>query len=267
MVPFIAHHFQIFAPARVGHLSGYAHVDTGARRSFTRQRFGAGFPRVGEGRVKGAIGATAVPQCRVPLVSLFGEDFLDLMVDVLPDSTGDFGHLDFPVILTAGVDVLYHKPLYIDFLHQRIGFVDPVPHYLEGSSQVVDLTFALGFAFFKLQLGEHELRAMFDTGAGYSVLHARWLDTLRGELIEQAPEEATDPAGGRAIVPVYRHASLAINGIPLGGGRFLVVDLEPVEKLLGTELDFVLGFDTMVGHNWLVDQPRQRLLRLPVNRQ
>jgi hypothetical protein len=266
VVPYIVHGYRMFVPVRVGNLSGYAQVDTGASCSMIRNSFASGFPTVTGGQFRGALGTAEAKRCRLPVVSLLGEDFSDLVVYIQPDSAGDFGSLPFQVILTAGVDILYHKPLYLDCARQMIGFLDPASSRREEGSQEISLSLASGFAFFKLEMGPHSLNALFDTGAGYSVLHARLLELLRDQLIEQEPEEVTDPAGGNAIIPVYKHPCLAIDGQPIGEGRFLVIDLEPVERVLGTQLDFVFGFNTITGHDWVVDRPRQRLLRLPGSR-
>lgn len=266
MVPYIVHGYRMFVPVRVGNLSGYAQVDTGASCSMIRNSFASGFPTVTGGQFRGALGTAEAKRCRLPVVSLLGEDFSDLVVYIQPDSASDFGSVPFEVILTAGVDILYHRPLHLDCARQMIGFLDPGSSRWDEGSQATPLSFASGFAFFKLELGAHRLNALFDTGAGYSVLHARLLGLLRDQLIEQEPEEATDPTGGKAIAPVYKHPCLAIDGQPIGEGRFLVIDLEPVERVLGTGLDFVFGFNVITGHNWVVDRPRQRLVRLPVSR-
>lgn len=266
MVPYIVHGYRMFVPVRVGNLSGYAQVDTGASCSMIRNSLASGFPTVTGGQFRGALGTAEAKRCRLPVVSLLGEDFSDLVVHIQPDSASDFGSVPFEVILTAGVDILYHRPLHLDCARQMIGFLDPGSSRWDEGSQATPLSFASGFAFFKLELGAHRLNALFDAGAGYSVLHARLLGLLRDQLIEQEPEEATDPTGGKAIAPVYKHPCLAIDGQPIGEGRFLVIDLEPVERVLGTGLDFVFGFNVITGHNWVVDRPRQRLVRLPVSR-
>lgn len=262
MEKFIVYEFRMFAPVSIGWVTGYAQLDTGADSSLIRRSFSGSFPRVGTAKLQGALGVTQVEQCKLDRVSFLGHDFFEVVAKVQPDEAGGFQDLPFPVIGTLGVDILYQKPLYLEFAAGRVGFLEPVPLELEKCSQVIELCFEKGFAFFSLEMGSSKLRAIFDVGAGYSGLNARWLDELRPDLVEQPPEETIDPTGAKAWIPVYEHRCPKIDGYPLGETRFLILDLSEVEKALGVELDFVFGLDAMANHNWIVDKPGERLLLL-----
>ena len=253
--------YRLFAPVRLGPIVAYAQVDTGAKRSFVRRSFATEFPRVGRGHMRGALHQTEVEQCRAAGVSLLGRDFAALVLSVQPDELCGYATLPFPVAMTAGIDMLYGAPLFLNFTAREIGFVEPSWSPGADSAPVAALELVRGFALFDLTLGGQRLRALFDTGAGYSVLNARHLEGLLGELREAAAENVTDPAGGDAVVPVYAHDSLSISGHSLGPGRFLVMDLTSVEQAMSATVDFVFGFDTMVNHAWVVDVPGGRLVR------
>jgi len=259
---FIVDNFRIFAPVRIGAVSGYAQIDTGANPSFVRRSFSTDFQRVGTGEIRGALRMTAVEQCRLGIVSFLGYDFSDVVVNIQSDDAGDFQGLPFQVVMTIGVDILYQKPLYLNFVEGQIGFLEVVPSEWEVRGQVVDLHFKSGLAFFKTSLGSYKLNALFDTGAGFSVLNAKCLDMLRADLIEQEPEETLDPTGAKALIPVYKYPSLEINGRSIGEIRFLVMDLADVEKAIGMEVDIVFGFDTMASYNWVVGKSQKRLLMI-----
>lgn len=262
MQKYIVDNFRMFAPVRIGAISGYAQVDTGVNPSFIRQSFSKGFRRVGTGKIKGAVGMAAVEQCKLDVVSFLGHDFPEVVVSIQPDDAGEFQSLPFQVVMTAGVDILYYKLLCLDFTEERIGFLDIIPLEWKACSQVIDLRFKSGLAFFKINLGTCRLNALFDIGAGLSVLNTRCLDMLRVDLTEQEPEETFDPTGAKALIPVYKHSSLEIDGCSVGEIRFLVIDLTSAEKVIGEEIDLILGFDTMLSHNWVVDKIGRRLLRM-----
>lgn len=258
MERFIVDNFRMFAPVRVGQILGYAQVDTGANPSFMCQSFSKGLHRIGIGKIKGALRIAAVERCRLPIVTFLGHNFANVLVNIQPDGAGDFQSLPFQVVMTVGVDILYQKPLYLDFGGKQLGFLEMAsPRWI--TDQVVDLRFGSGLAFFTLDLGPHHLSALFDTGAGYSVLNVRCFDRLRAELIELQPEETSDPTGAKTVIPVYKHSYLAINDYPIGEGQFLVIDLTEVENAIGVEVDFIFGFNTMRNYNWIVDKQGSRL--------
>jgi len=65
-----------------------------------------------------------------------------------------------------------------------------------------------------------KLKALFDTGAGYSALNASYLGALKGGLLEQEPEEVFDATGAKTTIPVYKHPSLEIGGASVGRDPF-----------------------------------------------
>ena len=260
MEKFITYEFQVFMPIRIGHMAGYAFLDTGASSSRIYQSFSNNLLTNGTVQLQGALGISQVEQCKLDRVNFLGHEFLDVTAKIQPDEAGGFQSLPFPVIMTVGADILFQKTLYLECAAGRAGFLESVPPELEKHSQVIDLRFEKRFAFFKINIGAHGLNAAFDVGAGYCVLNARCLDALRADLKEQPPEETSDFTGAKSLIPVYKHPTLEINGYCLGETRFLVMDLTEVEKALDVAVDFVFGFNAMANHNWIVDKLNRRLL-------
>ena len=203
-----------------------------------------------------------VEQCRVDTLFFLGHRFSDLLVNIQDDEAGDFQGLPFEVIMTVGVDILYHKALYLNFAEREIGFLETVPTGWKRRGQTVGLHFKAGLAFFEASLGPLKLNTLFDTGAGLSVLHARCLDSLQADLVPQGFEETLDPTGARASIPVYRHPSLEIEGHSVGEIRFLVMDLTDVERAIGAKVDLIFGLDAIASHNWIVDKLQAQLVRI-----
>ncbi len=99
------------------------------------------------------------------------------------------------------------------------------------------------------------MRTIFDTGAGFSVLNS----ARRAELGLQAEntysQEVSDPTGARIVMEVFWHSRFGVKDISLGECEFFAIDLAAVEMGLGTQVDFVLGVNTMLrsGCVWVVD--------------
>jgi len=260
MEKYLQYDFQVFAPVRIGQMGGYAFLDTGATSSRILQSCAGDLPGRGSADVQGLLGTTRLKQCTLERVTFLGEDFSNVSVRIQPDEAAGFEDLPFSVVMTVGADILFQKALYLECAAGRVGFLDPVPPEWESRGQVVPLRFEKNRAFFSLRLGSRGLSAAFDLGAGYSVLNARCLETLQADLVEEAPEETSDATGAKAWIPVYSHPRLEINGSCLGGTRFLVMDLAAAESALGVAVDFIFGFNAMVGRNWVVDKQNHRML-------
>jgi hypothetical protein len=262
MEKFIQYEFQVFAPVRIGQIAGYAFLDTGAASSRIYQSYTSNLSKSGAAHIQGVLGTSPVEQCKLDRVTLLGQDFLDVVAKVQPDQAGGFQALPFPVVMTAGADILFRRILYLECAAGRVGFLESVPPEWEKRAQMLDLRFEKGYAFFNVSLGSHGLNEALDLSAGYSVLNARCLEPLQADLIEQQPEETSDSTGAKAWIPVFKHPALEVNGYALGGIRFLLMDLTAVEEALNVAVDFIFGFNAMVSHNWIVDKSNHRLLIL-----
>ncbi len=262
MEKFIQYEFQVFVPVRIGQTAGYAFLDTGAASSRIHQSYARDLSKSGAADIQGAMGTSRVEQCKLDRVTLLGQDFLDVVAKVQPDQAAGFQALPFPVVMTAGADILFQRILYLECAAGRVGFLDSVPAEWEKRGQMVDLRFQKAHAFLSVSLGPHGSKAAFDLGAGYSVLNARCLGPLQADLIEQQTEETSDSTGAKAWIRVFEHPSLEVDGHVLGAVRFLLMDLTPAEQALDVAVDFIFGFNAMVGHNWVVDKSNHRLLVL-----
>ncbi|MGC8669276.1 MAG: retropepsin-like aspartic protease [Chthonomonadales bacterium] len=139
----------------------------------------------------------------------------------------------------------------MDLRAGHVGFIQADPP--EALEAVTELRMERGFAFFTLHIASAQLHALFDTGAGYSVLNRRCLAEVKGQVEDLGYEAASDPTGASARVPLFRAVEACIGKRTLPPFRFLAIDLGPVEELLGVPLDFVFGVEAMAGSEWIVD--------------
>lgn len=260
MESYLVHELRLFAPVWVNGSSGYAHVDTGSVSSLVRASHARGIARTGASLLRGGLGAGLVEQCQLNEVEFLGQAFNHLPVKVIADDVGQFDRLPFPVMMVAGSDLLYHQALHLNFSRGKIGFLESIPASIQKTSSVVHLDSQLGPAFITIDLGNRALRAAFDVGSAYSVLNTSRLHLFTSEVYPIGREEVLDATGRSALVDIYWHAHLAIAEQPLGDVRFLAMDLSALEDILGSELDFILGYNVMQAHDWVVDRAQGRLL-------
>ncbi len=250
---FTLHDLRLFAPIRIGALTGYAHLDTGARHSSVRQSYAGPFEKVGTREMRVAFGAATVSRVRIDELAFLGQFFRDIEVDALPDQFGGFDALPFKVLAALGSDMLLRYPLRLDFLTGTIAFADAerlAPRV------AVKADYSFGAPLFQMALGEQPLTAAFDIGAAMSVLNATALSRLQDRVTAAEPLEAEDPTGAKMMLPTYVGNSLKIGEYPLGECRFLVIDMRALEQVAGLRADFVLGVSAMQGRTWALDRER-----------
>jgi hypothetical protein len=246
---------RLFAPVRVGQIGGYAHIDTGARRSSVLQSYSGHFPKTGTSKIHGALAAARVSQVCVDEIVFLDEVFRDTVADVQPDSQGDLDAVPFGVTMALGCDVLLKRPLYLSFEQNEIGFLkSDMP-----AESTLKADLSLGLPILKVSLGDHVLDAVFDTGAGLSVLNRTLLTQLGEQLTEAEALEVEDAVGTKHKIPTFRCDSLAIGERLLGDCQFLVLDLGAIEQETGQAVDCIFGINAMMGRSWVIDSVGQRI--------
>lgn len=244
---------RLFAPVGLRQISGYAHIDTGARHSSILQAHSARFPPIGTREVHGALRTISVPQICVDEIHFLDESFRDVVVDVQPDSQGDLDTLPFEVTMALGCDMLLQKPLYLDFVEGEIAFLGN--NMLNTMENVrLETNFNLGIPILPVSFHNHVLDAVFDTGGGLSLLNQRLLGMLQTGLTEDEPIEVEDATGAKHTIPTFRCKDLVIGECLLEEFQFLVIDLSAIEQAKHLQIDFVFGLNAMKGKRWIVNR-------------
>lgn len=249
---------RLFAPVRLGERSGYAHLDTGARHSSVLQSYAAEYPEVGRREMRAALGGAEVPRARLDEIGFLGQDYQDLVVDVLSDDVGGFAALSFPVLMALGCDVLLRQPLRLDFKAFRAETVNADPARRPRGMSVA-AAFEFDLPLFNLHLGEVMLQAIFDTGAGLSVVNPDLLSQAGDLIVQDEPVEVEDPSGARHSLPTVRCTGLRIGGVLLAETRLLALDTSVMEQVTGIRIGLVLGLNAMLGRTWVIDRAGERL--------
>ncbi len=244
---FILDDHRLFAPLQIGASNGYAHIDTGARHSSILYSHAGPFPGAGSRKIHGALGTTTVFQVHLDAFQFLGQTFHDVIVDVQPDAVGGLDSLPFSVMMALGCDVLLQKPLALDFTTNEIGFGTKTTPRIR-----LDADFALDLPLFSVSLGSHTLQALFDTGAGMSVINQQHVGAFQEALIKAEPLEVEDATGAKHTIPTFKCRGLAVGEQMLDDIQVLALDVSVFEQLAGRDLDFVFGTNAMLGQRWVV---------------
>ncbi len=252
MESFLIQDLKLFTPVRIGNQAAYAHLDTGASGNMIVVSAAEGLESIEDRHLQGAIGQQQVRQVRIPRMEFLGEKF-EQETAVIFDGAGYFGDVPFPVSMTLGAATLLARPLILDFKRLWLGFAetsirDDLARY------AMDCT--VGLPLITLRMGSREYRAIFDTGAAYTLMNSAHAEEI-GLSIEQVYTiEGRDPAGGTSLIPVCRLENLSVGDVALGPTEIVQVNLGSIEERLQSRIDFVLGANTMLTSNlvWVLDK-------------
>lgn len=194
---------------------------------------------------------------RVRLESL---SFLDATRNDLEVSIGviDAG-APFEVGCLLDATTLLSRPLAMSFKEQQIGFVEP-PFRDDLVRAPLELIETL--PFITCTLDGRPLHTIFDTGAGYSVINSARRETLAPRARHTYDlNDVGDANQARQTVGVWESGPLEVGGFSLGRCAFLEMDLSALETRLQTQIDFILGVNTLLTANlvFVMDAPNRHL--------
>lgn len=181
-----------------------------------------------------------------------------MRVDVAEGMSWQADHIPFEVNLSLGSSVLLARPLMIDFCQTVIGFLSTDPP--DSARQILG-TFVHGLPIIETEWNGHKIHALFDTGAGISVINAAKTDIFDLSVVPLWSTMLGDAAGGSQQIDIYRHAQLAIAGKSVGESDYVCIDLTAVEQAIAHPVDLILGTNTLMQHHcvWIFDQAQDTI--------
>jgi len=109
-----------------------------------------------------------------------------------------------------------------------------------------------------INFGELETRAVWDTGAGITVVDTRFINSHPAFFQEAGTSTGTDSTGAMSSTPMF-----VMQGATIGGRRFAptkvaAIDLAPIITSTDIRMDLILGYNLIKEANWLFDFPRKK---------
>ena len=261
MIPFTIHEFRLYAPVVVNGAATYALLDTGATRCSISPIYAKGLPVARTGMSHGALSSRQSNKVRLESLNFLDSTQNDLEVSVdIPEA---FESMPFEVGATLDAATLLSKPLALSFKEQQVGFVTSP---LREDLVCVPLELFRSLPFITCMLDGKPLHTIFDTGAGYSVINeARQAESAPHARHVYNLHEVGDVNGVAQTISVWESGPFGVGGISLGTCTFLAMDLSALETKLQTQIDFILGINTLLTSNLVlvVDAPTRRFCIAP----
>ncbi len=247
---FVVYEFKLFAPAQVNARQTLAWLDTAANQATVSPEVAKDLPRTGNIFVRSAFGQEEYETVEVE-VEFLGNVKSAVRARIDPTER----EFPFPSAVTLGAGTLFAEPVVFDF--RLMGMYPPRP----GECQTGWVELSAKFTPQELCLVQcvapgGPLWALFDTGAGLSVMNANRLQALGLELEPAYEIEIEDATGAKRVHTVASCAGVQLGEAPLPPFDCFVANLHGIEDALGYQVDMILGANAMLnsGLKWCIDR-------------
>lgn len=123
-------------------------------------------------------------------------------------------------------------------------------------------TLTLGQAFHpyvEVQFGTHKAQAVWDTGAGITVVDMGFIQAHAAFFQEVGVSTTgTDSTGSTRKTPMFIMAKAVIGSYEFPPHKVAGVDMSPISDRADIPMDLVLGYSTLSKANWVFDFPRRK---------
>ncbi len=240
---------RMYAPVEMGGRTIWAFLDSGANRLSIHEDLAEGLPREETATVRGAFAARSLEQVRIDF-SFMDQEFHHQKAHVVPsqeESPLEDG-------LTLDAPTIFAQPVVFDFHLMAIG--RPSAYQATPWQPIPTAFHDVGVCFVQLEAPASSVWALFDTGAGFTVINAAHVAETGLALHPSYRIEVADVTGAKVDQEVVSCAGLAVPGRVFPPFDAFVADMTHIEEALNHRIDLVLGATTMLksGLRWRFDQ-------------
>ena len=233
------HELKIFAPARVNGQDTLAHLDTAATFATVSPRVADGLVREKKITVRSAFEARDFEMVSVD-IEFMGLALSGVKVRVYEDDS----ELPFAADMVLSGQELFGQSIVYDF--HLLGCLpydrDEVAGWKEVTAEFLDN----GLCIVEMNIAEKAINALFDTGAGISVVNSAHIDENGIEAKAAYEMEVRDATGAQNTQVVYSFGGVRIGEMEIPAFDGIAVDLSGVEEAVKRRIDLVFGLNAML---------------------
>ncbi|MBO9336821.1 MAG: aspartyl protease family protein [Roseiflexus sp.] len=228
-----------------------AYLDTGANLITISPKLAESLPRTGTVTIGSAFEQRVFEAVEAIEIGFLGYNRrVGARVKPISDSA-----LPFNSDVTLDASTIFAQTLIFDF--RLLGILLPKQVsgelWLELLTKFVEDT---GICLIQLASQNATVSALFDTGAGLSVINSAHIEELGLDLQPAFELEIGDAVGAKTTQTVSLCSGLRIADAALPPFDCFSADLQAIEKVLGCRIDMVFGANAMLksGFRWLFDK-------------
>lgn len=237
---------------RIGDLPLTFGLDSGARRSQILDDISSQWPVRGTEVSHTVFSEHVDSYVEAPLLHLGGLEIRGLEMTRIGHTTPGAQNL-------LGLDVLQHHRCLLDLtsetltLNAAVDGIAMMPLYLD----------EVGHAYLDVCMGDELESAVWDTGAGITIVDTSLVARHPQFFTEVEPTTGTDAAGQTEETPTYLMAPVSIGGVAFEAHKVAAIDLAGANANLKRPMALILGFPTLRQTAWLIDFPQRQWALLP----
>jgi hypothetical protein len=157
----------------------------------------------------------------------------------------------------VGMDVLKDFRCHFLFQESRV-LIDPIG-VAESVGNFHELMYDHKFhPYVDVSLGSASAKAVWDTGAGITVVDASFIEKHPAYFEEVGRSHGTDATGYSVETPMFIMAASTIGNSLFPPHKVAAVDLSQVNSTVEIPMDMILGYSTLSRADWLFDFPGKR---------
>lgn len=223
-------------------------LDSGARRSQVRADVASNWPVLSEDRSHTVFSELQSVYVAAPPL-LLGELRIEgLEVSRAPGDDAGAHNL-------LGLDVLRHHSCLLNLAEQTLT--------LDGPTDITGATIPLylddvGHAYLDVAMEAGTASAVWDTGAGITVVDTSLIAQHRQMFDKVRPTTGTDGAGQTQQTPTYIMGPVSIAGATFEAQKVAAVDLSAANATLDRPMDLILGYPTLRQATWYMTFPQRQ---------
>ena len=180
-----------------------------------------------------------------------------------PQSCGDGSGPQLPSYLVGSIwhTLLGHQAVF-DFAAKTLS-VDP-GQPAPGAPQPMKLVLDNNYLEVPVTFGSAApVQMLYDTGAGLTVMDQSYVDSNASAFSFLADTQIQDSSCQKIPVKIYSVNSLSVAGNSLSGTYAVAMDLSVIKKVLGADLQGIIGFNAITPFNWWVDLKNDKFAATP----
>ncbi len=250
---------KLFAPASVNGKNTLAYLDTAASQITVSNRIAKNLPQKGKMIARSAFGEREFDTVSVR-VKFLGTDIQDVEARIKKEDDP----APFRSDLTLDGNTLLSQPLIYDFhilglLPAELFAADG--EFTEEWTKIPSKFLDNGLCILEMKANDKILKAIFDTGAGLTVVNSAHGTENRLELKPEYEIEIHDATGAKSKQVINSCMGLQIGKMEIPPFDSFVSDLHDIEEALGERIDLVFGANSMLksGLRWFFDRETNKV--------
>jgi hypothetical protein len=256
VTPLTIHEFKLFAPAVVDQAATVAYLDTGANHITVSPQSAIGKPDAGSKKIGSAFDQKvfqSVGDIEIEFLGYYHR--VNAQVHQMEE-----GNLPFVSNITLDAPTIFAHPIIFDF--RLMGIMLPAEtsgeDWRELPARYMD---GKDLCIVQMGSGRHVVQALFDTGAGVSVINSVHLAEIELDLKPAYTLEISDATGAKTMQELSSCSGLQLDNIGMPPFDCFPIDLQGIENAIDTRIDLVFGANAMIksGFRWQFNKPENKV--------